>query len=70
MTWRAEIIVPRESGAGTLGKRGTTAIRGPNRVSKEIVRDDIDRLVEAFKKGGSNEVRKCQRELNQSWVKK
>lgn len=69
-TWRAEVIVPREGGSGNLGKRGTTAIRGPNRVDKDQARDDIDKMVEAFKTGGSNAIRKCQRELNQSWVKK
>jgi len=69
-TWRAEVIVPREGGAGPLGKRGTTAIRGPNRTNKEQASDDVENLVAAFKAGGANEIRKVQRELNRSWVKK
>uniref|UniRef100_A0A7S1FD96 Uncharacterized protein n=1 Tax=Noctiluca scintillans TaxID=2966 RepID=A0A7S1FD96_NOCSC len=67
-TWRAEVSVPRETGGGSLGKRGTTSIRGPNRISKEMAQDDIDLLKKAFKEGGSKEVRKCQQELNRSWV--
>merc|ERR1712157_706106 len=69
-TFRAEVTVPRQGGAGPLGKRGTTSIRGPNRIDKDMVREDIDKLVEAFKSGGSNEIRRVQRELNRSWVKK
>lgn len=69
-TWRAEVTVPREGGAGPLGKRGTTAIRGPNRIDKDLVQEDIEKLVEAFRSGGSNEVRRVQQELNRSWLKK
>eukprot|EP00927_Polykrikos_kofoidii_P015307 TRINITY_DN16784_c0_g1_i5.p1 TRINITY_DN16784_c0_g1~~TRINITY_DN16784_c0_g1_i5.p1 ORF type:complete len:211 (+),score=23.44 TRINITY_DN16784_c0_g1_i5:327-959(+) len=69
-TWRAEVTVPREGAAGPLGKRGTTAIRGPNRISKELAQEDVEQLVHAYKDGGSNEIRRVQRELNRSWVKK
>jgi len=69
-TWRAEVTVPRVGAPGPLGKRGTTAIRGPNRIDKDMAQDDIDKLVEAFNSGGANEIRRVQRELNRSWVKK
>uniref|UniRef100_A0A7S1F772 Uncharacterized protein n=1 Tax=Noctiluca scintillans TaxID=2966 RepID=A0A7S1F772_NOCSC len=68
-TWRAEVCVPRESGGGSLGKRGTTSIRGPNRITKDLAQDDIDSLTNAFKEGGTKAVRKCQQDLKRSWVK-
>lgn len=63
LTWRAEITIPREGGSGLLGKRGTTQVRGPSRVNKDVVQEDIDQLVDGYKKGGNNEMRKVQREL-------
>mmetsp|Transcript_56718 Transcript_56718/g.133134 ORF Transcript_56718/g.133134 Transcript_56718/m.133134 type:complete len:205 (-) Transcript_56718:10-624(-) len=67
-TWRAEVTVPREGGAGPLGRRGTTNIRGPNRVDRNLVHGDIDKLVQAYKDGGSQLIRQTQRDLNRSWV--
>lgn len=69
-TYRAEVNVPRDNGAspGPLGKRGLTAIRGPNRIDRDKARDDVKILVEAFKRGGPSEVRKVQKDLNRSWV--
>ncbi|CAJ1427385.1 unnamed protein product [Effrenium voratum] len=67
-TYRAEVNVPRENGSGPLGKRGLTAIRGPNRIDKGKAEDDVRLLVDAFKRGGPPEVRKQQKELNRSWV--
>lgn len=69
-TYRAEVNVPRDNGAtpGPLGKRGLTAIRGPNRIDKNKARDDVKILVDAFKRGGPSEVRKTQKDLNRSWV--
>eukprot|EP00971_Amphidinium_carterae_P023679 467199-Amphidinium_carterae.1 len=66
-TWRAEVTVPREGGAGPLGRRGTTNIRGPNRVDRNLVHGDIDKLVQAYKDGGSQLIRQTQRDLNRSW---
>lgn len=62
--------MPREGAAGPLGKRGTTAIRGPNRIDKDLAQEDVDKLVDSYRSGGSNEIRRVQRELNRSWVKK
>eukprot|EP00931_Biecheleriopsis_adriatica_P004933 TRINITY_DN106516_c0_g1_i1.p1 TRINITY_DN106516_c0_g1~~TRINITY_DN106516_c0_g1_i1.p1 ORF type:complete len:182 (-),score=12.58 TRINITY_DN106516_c0_g1_i1:41-586(-) len=67
-TYRAEVNVPRENGSGPLGKRGLTAIRGPNRVDKGKAKADLEKLVDAFKRGGAAEVRKEQKDLNRSWV--
>ncbi|CAJ1347943.1 unnamed protein product, partial [Effrenium voratum] len=61
-TYRAEVNVPRENGSGPLGKRGLTAIRGPNRIDKGKAEDDVRLLVDAFKRGGPPEVRKQQKE--------
>jgi len=35
-----------------------------------MAQEDVEKLVEAFRSGGSNEIRRVQRELNRSWVKK
>ncbi|CAE7234785.1 unnamed protein product, partial [Symbiodinium pilosum] len=67
-TYRAEVNVPRENGSGPLGKRGLTAIRGPNRIDRSKAEADVKTLIEAFKRGGPAEVRKQQKELNRSWV--
>lgn len=69
-TYRAEVNVPRDNGSNTgpSGKRGLTAIRGPNRIDRDKAHEDVRLLVDAFKRGGPPEVRKTQKELNRSWV--
>ncbi|CAK9093064.1 Uncharacterized protein SCF082_LOCUS43777, partial [Durusdinium trenchii] len=45
-TYRAEVNVPRENGgAGPLGKRGLTAVRGPNRIDRQKAQEDVRTLV-------------------------
>ena len=47
-----QVNVPRENGAGPLGKRGLTAVRGPNRIDRTKAEEDVRLLVEAYKRGG------------------
>jgi len=61
--------VPRDSGSGALGKRGSTVIRGPNRIDVKRAELDIEEMIQAFKIGGSAEVRKAQQALNRDWIK-
>jgi len=64
-TWQAQVYVPRSGIVHRPGQKPVTlCIRGPSRPAKEEAENDADKLLRAFKDGGTQEVRKVRSVLN------
>lgn len=65
-TWRAELIVLRDSNwswrAG--GKQSTITIRGPSRLEQDQAHRDGESLLKAAENGDTKAARELQRKLN------
>mmetsp|Transcript_30152 Transcript_30152/g.82872 ORF Transcript_30152/g.82872 Transcript_30152/m.82872 type:complete len:210 (-) Transcript_30152:127-756(-) len=63
-SWQAELQAPRPGAVHRPEQKAMKVIiRGPIRVSKERAKEDLDKLVDAYKKGGLAAARKLQGEM-------